>query len=78
MGKTSGRLLRWVFRVVDLFAVTPEKGAEGVANLAANPALEATSGQYFSGMKAARSSPVSYNRDIARRLWEMSENMVSR
>ncbi len=77
MGKTSGRLLRWVFRVVDLFAVTPEEGAEGVANLATNPALETTSGQYFSGMKPARSSPVSYNRDIARRLWEISERQIA-
>jgi NAD(P)-dependent dehydrogenase (short-subunit alcohol dehydrogenase family) len=72
MGKTSGWLLRSVFRVVDLFAVTPEEGAEGVSNLAINPALETVSGLYFSGMKTARSSPLSYNRDIARQLWEIS------
>jgi len=47
------------------------------ANLATNPALETTSGQYFSGMKPARSSPVSYNRDIARRLWEISERQIA-
>lgn len=76
MGKTSGRLLRSIFRVVDLFAITPEKGAEGVANLAVNPALETASGQYFSGMKMARSSPVSYDREIARRLWEISERQI--
>jgi retinol dehydrogenase-14 len=76
MGKTSGWLLRSVFRVVDLFGVTPEKGAQGVVNLAINPALEKVSGQYFSGMKAVRSSPVSYHRDIAQRLWEVSEKLT--
>jgi retinol dehydrogenase-14 len=76
IGKTSGRLLRWVFRAVDLFSVSPEKGAEGVVNLAVSPALEAVSGQYFSGTKIARSSPASYNRDVARQLWNISEELT--
>jgi retinol dehydrogenase-14 len=78
MGKTSGRLLRSVFRVVDLFGITPEKGAERVINLAINPVLETVSGQYFSGMKSVRSSAVSYDRDTARRLWEISEKLTGR
>jgi hypothetical protein len=61
---------------VDLFAVTPEKGAEGVVNLAADPVFETVSGQYFSDMKPARSSPASYNRDMARQLWEISASVT--
>jgi retinol dehydrogenase-14 len=76
MGKTSGRLLRLVFRVVDLFGIPPEKGAEGVTNLAVNPALEKVSGQYFSRMKSVRSSPVSYRRDTARQMWDVSEKLT--
>ncbi len=76
MGKTSGRLLRSIFRVVDLLAVPPEQGAQAVTNLAANPALEKVSGQYFSGLKPARSSPASYDRARAQRLWEISRTIT--
>lgn len=76
MGKTSGWLLRAVFQVVDLFAVTPHLGAKGIVNLAVNPALEAFNGQYFSGMKIVRSSPTSYNPSIARQLYEISAKVT--
>lgn len=76
MGKTSGRLLRTIFRGVDLFATTPETGARGLTRLAVDPALEAVSGQYFSGMQLARSSPASYDRARAQRLWELSEQIT--
>ncbi len=76
MGKTSGWLLRSAFWVVDWFAVTAEQGAQGLSNLAVNPALAGISGQYFSGMKQARSSPISYDRDTARRLWEISSKIT--
>jgi len=72
MGKTSGWLLRTIFRFVDLFAIPAEKGAEGLVNLATQPELETVSGEYFSGKKIARSSRVSYDLEIARRLWERS------
>jgi NAD(P)-dependent dehydrogenase (short-subunit alcohol dehydrogenase family) len=76
IGKTSGWLLRSVFRFVDLFAIPPEKGAQGLANLAVNPTLAGVSGQYFSGLNAVSSSPVSYDREMARRLWEISINLT--
>jgi retinol dehydrogenase-14 len=76
IGKTSGLLLRAVLGVVDLFATTPEKAAQGLTSLAVNPALETVSGKYFSGIKAVRSSPVSYHRGIARQLWRISEELI--
>ncbi len=77
IGKTSGWLLRSIFRVVDLLSTTAENGAAGVTNLAVNPLLECVSGQYFSGMQAVRSSPVSYDRQMARRLWAISEKLTA-
>jgi NAD(P)-dependent dehydrogenase (short-subunit alcohol dehydrogenase family) len=76
MGKNSGWLLSSVMGAMDLFAVTPEKAAEGVVNLAVNHGSEPVSGQYFNGMKITRSSPVSYDRDKARQLWEISEKLT--
>lgn len=72
IGKNRGWLLRAVFRAVDLFAVPAEEGAAGLVNLAVNPGLEGVSGEYFSGMKMARSSPASRDRETGRRLWERS------
>ncbi|HEX9018018.1 MAG TPA: SDR family NAD(P)-dependent oxidoreductase, partial [Anaerolineaceae bacterium] len=72
MGKTSGWLLRTVFGVVDHFGVSADVGAQSEVNLAVNPALEGVSGKYFSGLREARSSPVSYNQETARQLWEIS------
>lgn len=76
IGKTSGGLLRSVFRIVDLFAIMPEEAAEGICNLVINPSLETDSGRFFSGMKAVRSSPVSYDLSIAYQLWRISEKLT--
>jgi hypothetical protein len=72
MGKTSGWLLRAIFSVVDRFAITPERGAEGLVHLALAPELQTVSGEYFNGLRIARSSPISYDQKIARRLWQKS------
>lgn len=78
MGKTSGRLLRTVFRVVDLFAISPEQGAKGIVHLAASPELKGISGIYFEHLSPGHPSPSSRNRDTARRLWEVSEQIVKK
>ncbi|RPI80965.1 MAG: SDR family oxidoreductase [Chloroflexi bacterium] len=72
MGKTSGWLLKTVFRIVDLFAIPPEKGAQSLVFQALDPSLSLISGKYFSGTKLTRSSPISYDVDNARYLWERS------
>lgn len=77
MGKTSGWLLRAIFSVVDRFAIPAERGAQGLVHLALSPALQTVSGAYFDGLRAARSSPVSYNRAIGQRLWERSREVTS-
>jgi NAD(P)-dependent dehydrogenase (short-subunit alcohol dehydrogenase family) len=76
MGKTSGRLLRAVFSVVDRFAIPPAQGAEGLVHLALDPELQTVSGEYFDGLTIARSSPISYDQKIARRLWEKSRDIT--
>lgn len=76
MGKRSGRLLRAVFHVVDLFAMHPEKGAAGLVHLALAPEAAGISGAYFEGVMRARSSKISHDSSIARSLWEASERVT--
>ena len=53
--------------------ISPEKGAETSIYLASSPEVEGLSGRYFVKKAEARSSDVSYDERIARRLWEASE-----
>lgn len=55
---------------------TSEVGAETSIFLASSPTVDGVTGKYFLDMKAVPSSPISYDSAVARRLWEVSEEMV--
>jgi NAD(P)-dependent dehydrogenase (short-subunit alcohol dehydrogenase family) len=65
----QGRLIRLV---MDLVSIGQEAGAETVIYLAASPEVKDVTGSYFEYKKAVRSSSVSYNQALARRLWQVS------
>lgn len=69
-----GPLLKWV---MGLFALTPEEGADNSIYLASSPEVEGVTGKYFVKREAVPSSPVSYDEQVARRLWEISEQLVA-
>ena len=56
---------------------SPEKGAETSIYLASSPEVEGLSGRYFVKKAEARSSDVSYDERIARRLWEVSAELAN-
>jgi len=56
---------------------SPEKGAETSIYLASSPEVEGLSGRYFVKKDEARSSDVSYDERIARRLWEVSAELTN-
>ena len=56
---------------------SPEKGAETSIYLASSPEVEGLSGRYFVKKAEARSSDVSYDERIARRLWEASAELTN-
>ncbi len=78
-GKNSGGLLGSIVKVgisvVGVFFTIPEKGAETTIHLAASPDVEGVTGKYFVRSREAESSPASHDRDAARRLREVSEQM---
>ncbi len=69
----QGWLLR---RAAELFAVTPEEGAQTSLYLAASPDVEGQTGQYFVSRKPASSSPESQDDATARELWEVSARLA--
>jgi NAD(P)-dependent dehydrogenase (short-subunit alcohol dehydrogenase family) len=56
--------------------ISPEKGAETSIYLASSPEVEGVSGRYFAKKAEARSSDVSHDARIARRLWEASAELT--
>jgi hypothetical protein len=58
------------------FMKTPGKGAATPIYLASSPEVASVSGAYFVNQRAKPSSRVSYDRDLANRLWEVSTELV--
>ena len=63
--------------VITPFMRTPDKGAETVVWLASSPEAEGVTGQYFRDKTARRSSKLSYDRELATRLWRVSEELTA-
>jgi NAD(P)-dependent dehydrogenase (short-subunit alcohol dehydrogenase family) len=59
------------------FAISPEKGARTTIYLASSPEVEGVTGKYFYKCKPATPSKVAQDDDAARRLWEVSEQLVA-
>lgn len=70
-GRTITRVLGWIAR-------TPEQGAKTAIYLATNEACKGVTGQYYANCKPARSSKRSKDEQLARKLWEVSERIVTK
>jgi NAD(P)-dependent dehydrogenase (short-subunit alcohol dehydrogenase family) len=62
--------------IARLFAISPEKGAETIIYLASSAEVAGVTGKYFVNKKATRSSGESYDEAVAKRLWEVSEQLI--
>ena len=69
-----GPVVKWF---MGLFALSPEQGADNTIYLASSPEVEGISGKYFVKREPAQSSAASYDKEVAQRLWELSENITS-
>ncbi|MBN9168303.1 MAG: SDR family oxidoreductase [Myxococcales bacterium] len=67
--RLGGKLLR-------LTHSGPKEGAATTLRLATDPKLIDVSGRHFKPTGEARTSPASYDLQLARRLWEISEQLV--
>ncbi len=69
-GKTIMKILKTFFR-------TPEQGAATAIAVATSEELSGITGEYFYNGKMHKSSKRSYDKELARKLWEVSEEIVS-
>jgi len=69
-----GPALKWI---MGLFSLTPEQGAENSIFMATSPDLDGIHGKYFIKNVPAQSSPISYDQEIACRLWGLSAELTN-
>jgi hypothetical protein len=67
------RTAQFFFR---LLAKATEKGAATAIYLASSPDVEGVTGKYFANCKAVRSAKLSYDTGLAKRLWDVSEELT--
>ena len=56
--------------------ISPEAGAQTIVQLAASPSLEGVTGRYFEEQQPVPPAPLAQDEAVARRLWEVSEQMT--
>lgn len=76
IGGNNGWLGRLFTPLYKLLAKSPAKGAETSIYVASSPDLEGVTGKYFINKKPVASSPISYDKAVAQRLWDISESMT--
>jgi retinol dehydrogenase-14 len=76
-GSGSSGVFGFMVRALRPLMISPEKGAETSIYLASSPEVEGLSGRYFVKKAEARSSDVSYDERIARRLWDVSAELTN-
>jgi NAD(P)-dependent dehydrogenase (short-subunit alcohol dehydrogenase family) len=76
IGVRHGFIPGLLWRAASLAAIDVEKGAETSVYLASSPDVGRVTGRYFVKCRAHTSSPASYDRDAARRLWDISAEMT--
>ena len=79
-GRSAGGITGALFGVIQVvarpFFIDAAKGAETSIYLASSPEVETTTGEYFVKSKSVASNEISNDPDVARRLWDVSEDLI--
>lgn len=69
-------ILRWIWQLFFFFIKTPQQGAQTTLYCAVTEGIEGLSGSHFSDCQLARVSNQAGNETIARRLWDVSCDLL--
>lgn len=71
-GRSNGGIYNFIFKLTQIFAKSPEEGAETIIYLASSPEVAGVSGKYFVDCKPKRASDAAYDEEAAKKLWQRS------
>jgi NAD(P)-dependent dehydrogenase (short-subunit alcohol dehydrogenase family) len=75
-GMNNARFYRSILKIGQLFAISPAKGAETISYLASSPEVEGVNGYYYVNKRKQHSSRISYDTNLAGRLWQVSQELT--
>ena len=75
-GHNGNGIGKWIIELTQRWALTPEEGAQTSIYLASSPEVAGVSGAYFVDKKIAQPSKAAQDDEAAKRLWEVSLEMV--
>ena len=76
IARNNGLLGRVVNFFIGVRGIGPDRGAETPVYLAASPEVEGVTGKYFVDCRPVPSASVSYDAELAARLWDMSASLT--
>ena len=76
IARNNGLLGRVVNFFIGARGMDADKGAETLVYLASSPQVEGVTGRFFVDCRAVPSSALSYDTELAARLWDMSESLT--
>ncbi|MFX0066371.1 MAG: SDR family oxidoreductase [Candidatus Hermodarchaeota archaeon] len=71
LNRSYSKIVRGTMRLMP-FAISPKEGAATSIYLASSPEVEGVTGRYFVKKKATESSSLSYDKDLRKKLWDLS------
>ncbi|MFX1370882.1 MAG: SDR family oxidoreductase [Promethearchaeota archaeon] len=69
--------VKYFYPLIGLFMKSPKRGAKTSVYLASNPEIDGITGQYFKRRKTAKSVKISYDKNIAEQLWDVSFKLTN-
>jgi len=76
--RNNGIFYNLGMKVIGFFIRKPDQGAQTSIYLASSPEVEGVSGKYFVDCKAVDSSPLSHDRAMAEKLWQVSLELTGK
>ena len=75
-GKSMTGIFKFGMWIAAPFLKSPTKGAIASIYLASSPDVEGVTGKYYIKKKAVKSSKISYDESVAKRLWAISAELT--
>jgi retinol dehydrogenase-14 len=69
-------ILKILDKIIKIFFISPKKAAQTPFFLAVSPVMEGITGKYYVNGKSVSASPSSYDADLAKKVWEISEDLL--
>jgi NAD(P)-dependent dehydrogenase (short-subunit alcohol dehydrogenase family) len=69
--------VKYFYHLIGLFMLTPKRGAKTTIYLASSPEINGISGKYFKKRKERKSVNLSYDKKVAKQLWDVSVKLTN-